>query len=186
LEKKAEGRCMSKLAALATAVAVVVAVPTAAAYDLPLGATYDLPADLLAFIASTPSSKDFAVGSGRLAKGQPADGFNISAHGSPTDATGSVKFNSPTLGEIRGDVDCLAVSGNTAGVSGPITSPTNSTFERFIIGIEDNGEPSSPVRDRAVLILSTDPVVLPDCGLGDLLSTGAQSIIQGNLVVKDR
>jgi hypothetical protein len=178
---------MSKLAALAAVLALVAAVPTAAAYDLPLGVSYDLPDDLLAFIAATPSSKDFAVGSGRFAKGQPADGFNISAHGSPLDAKGHVKFNSPTFTvEIRGEVDCLTVSGNTAGVSGPITSPTDTGFDRFIVGIEDNGEPSSPVRDRAILILSTDPVVAPDCGLGDLLGPEAQNIVQGNLVVKDR
>jgi hypothetical protein len=176
---------MSKLAALAAVLALVAAVPTAAAYDLPLGTTYDLPAELLAFIASTPSSKDFAVGSGRFSKGQPADGFNISAHGSPTDAKGSVKFNSPTFGEIHGEVDCLTVSGYSAGVSGTITRPTDTGFERFIVGIQDNGEPSSPVRDQAILILSTDPVVLPDCGLGDLLD-GAPPIVQGNLVVKDR
>jgi hypothetical protein len=177
---------MSKLAALAAALALVAAVPTAAAYDLPLGATYDLPADLLAFIASTPSSKDFAVGSGRFSRGQPREGFNISAHGSPTDAHGHVKFTDPILGEVRGEVDCLAVSGNTAGISGTVTSAADPELEAFIVGIRDNGEPNNSPRDQAILALSTDPIVIPDCGLGDFIADGAPEIVQGNLVVKDR
>jgi hypothetical protein len=177
---------MSKFAALAAALALAAVVPTAAAYDLPLGTTYDLPEELLAFIAATPASKDFAVGSGRFSKGQAAEGFNISAHGSPADAHGHVKFTDPILGEVRGEVDCLAVSENTAGISGRITGAADPELEAFIVGIRDNGEPSSSPRDQAILALSTDPIVIPDCGLGDFLADGAPAIVQGNLVVKDR
>lgn len=177
---------MSKLAALAAALALVAAVPTAAAYDLPLGATYDLPADLLAFIASTPPEKDFAVGSGRFAKGQPADGFNISAHGSPAEANGHVRLRMPDGTEHRAEVDCVEVSGNTAGVSGFFDDPPDPDFPRFIVGLQDNGEPSDPVRDRAFVAMSTDPLTEPLCGVGTLLSIAAQDIVQGNIVVKDR
>jgi hypothetical protein len=176
---------MSKLAALAAALALVATVPTAAAYDLPLGATYDLPADLLAFIASTPSSKDFAVGSGRFAKGQPADGFNISAHGTPSDAKGHVKFNSPEFLEVRGTVTCVYVNGNQAGVSGVLDQEFDG-FTHFAVGLEDNGEPKGVIPDRAVLVRQNAPILDLDCGLAFAFVEGGPPIVQGNIVVKDR
>jgi hypothetical protein len=178
---------MSKFAALAAVLTLAAAVPTAAAYDLPLGVSYDLPEELLAFIAATPPDKDFAVGSGRFAPGQPADGFNISAHGSMGDVKGSVRLRSPLFGEFRGTVDCLSVVGNQAGMSGPLENPPadNPTITHFIIGVEDNGEPTAVPRDRAVLLISEAPV-LPMCGVGTALADDGRVITQGNIVVKNR
>jgi hypothetical protein len=176
---------MSKLAALAAALALVAAVPTAAAYDLPLGVTYDLPEELLAFIAATPSSKSFAVGSGRFSKGQPADGFNISAHGSPWDAKGTVRFKSADFLEVRGTVTCVFVSGTRAGVSGELDQPFQG-FTHFAVGMEDNGEPNGAFPDQAILVRRTAPLLDADCGLDYAFSFGALPIEQGNIVVKDR
>jgi hypothetical protein len=176
---------MSKLAALAAVLALSAAVPTAAAYELPLGVSYDLPDELLAFIAATPSSKDFAVGSGRLFKGQPVDGFNISARGTPLDAQGTVKFRSPSFLEVRGTVTCVFVTGNRAGVSGVLDQPFDG-FTHFSVGLEDNGEPSGPMKDRAALVRDTAPIVEADCGLAFAFSGGSLPIEQGNIVVKKR
>jgi hypothetical protein len=177
---------MSKFAALAAVLALAAAVPTAAAYDLPLGETYDLPEELLAFIAATPPEKDFAVGSGRFTKGQPADAFNLSAHGSPTDAHGHVRFNVVDFAEEHGRVDCLFVMGNRAAAAGAFTDPSGP-FTDFTIVVEDNGEPGKGSPDQALLLLEAPPLGALDCGLEDaLLLSALLPIEQGNIVVKDR
>jgi hypothetical protein len=181
---------MSKSAALAAVLALAVAVPSAAAYDLPadlIGVSYDLPDELLAFIAATPSSKDFAVGSGKLSKTQQgvADQFNFSARGTPSDATGHVRFNSSTFAETRGTVDCLFVFGNRAAVAGTFDDPPNELFPFFVIAVVDNGEPgSSP--DQALLNMFDVHPGNADCGLFILETVVAPTIAQGNIVVKDR
>ena len=167
---------MKRSLALFVAVLVASLVPGTAA-------AYLLSTELLAFIASVPAGNDFAVGEGKFSKGQPADQFNVAAHGSPTDAKGHVRFNSAIFGEARGDVDCLFVMGNKAGIAGTFDEPIDPQFPFFVLAVEDNGEPSSLVRDRAVLAQGTQPPG-PNCGLETIAF--AQPIIQGNIVVKDR
>jgi hypothetical protein len=146
-------------------------------------AAYLLSAELLAFIASVPATNDFAVGEGKFSKGQPAEQFNIAAHGSPIYAKGHVRFNSDSFGEARGEVDCLLVSGNQAGIAGTFDDPPDDQFPYFVVAVEDNGEPSGASPDRAVLIEITAPPG-PDCGLSTV--GFATTIRQGNIVVKDR
>ena len=146
-------------------------------------AAYLLSTELLAFIASVPASNDFAVGEGKFSKGQPAEQFNITAHGSPTSAKGHVRFNSASFGEARGEVDCLNVSGNQAGIAGTFDEPPDEQFPYFIVAVEDNGEPRGTSPDRAVLGQLAAPPGL-DCGLSAVLF--AAQIQQGNIVVKDR
>jgi hypothetical protein len=173
-----------KFAAVSAALACAIAAPTATALE-----TYDLPADLLAFIASVPPTNDFAVGSGRFGKGQLAEGFNLSAHGSGLDAKGQVHFESAFLGgDFRGKVDCLVVSGDQAGLSGPLDEPPadNPTVTHFIIGVQDLGEPRGTPVDRAVISHATSPPMGALCGVGNLLGDEGAPITQGNIVVKDR
>ena len=146
-------------------------------------AAYLLSTELLAFIASVPASNDFVAGEGKFSKGQPADQFNVSAHGSPTNAKGHVRFNSAGFLEARGEVDCVNVSGNQAGVAGTFDEPPDPDFPYFVLAVEDNGEPRGTPPDRAVLAQVTAPPGL-DCGLSAVLL--AAQIQQGNIVVKDR
>jgi hypothetical protein len=146
---------------------------------------YLLPADLLAFIASVPSSHDFAVGEGKFSKGQPADQFNIAAHGSPTDAKGHVRFNSTGFAEARGEVDCLFVTGNKAAIAGTFDEPLDGQFPYFIVAVQDNGEPGGGVPDQAVLApINAHPGTV-DCGFAATIEL-TTPIVQGNIVVKDR
>jgi len=147
-------------------------------------AAYLLSPELLAFIASVPATNDFAVGEGKFSKGQPAEQFNIAAHGSPIAAKGHVRFNSATFVEARGEVDCLLVSGNQAGIAGTFDDPPDEQFPYFVVAVEDNGEPSGGASpDRAVLSQSDHPPGA-DCGLSTV--EFATTIRQGNIVVKDR
>ena len=151
-------------------------------------AAYLLSTELLAFIAAVPASNDFAVGEGKFSKTArgEAEQFNFAAHG-PVNAKGHLRVNSATLGEGRGRVTCLFVSGNSAGVAGTFDEPLGGQFTHFALGVVDNGEPSdAPPEDRAAILLSTSSLGGADCSLADALSFGSLPIEQGNIVVKDR
>ena len=150
-------------------------------------AAYLLSTELLAFIASVPATNDFAVGEGKFSKGQPAEQFNVAAHGSPMIANGHVRFNSATIGEARGEVDCLFVMGNKAGIAGSFDEPLGGQYPYFILGVEDNGEPrKGGPADQALLAGQLTDTGDLDCGLAAALDIGTQPIVQGNIVVKDR
>lgn len=156
-------------------------------------AQYQLSQPLLDFIADTPDSQDLAVGEGKTAftvKGQSVQ-VTFSAHGTPADASGSVVYHldlpDATVDE-HGKVDCLAVSGNRAAISGsfenPVVGPSGEEGRYFILAVEDNGEPSA-----------TNPIpdfVDPGFGFFQPVScalfepAAATPILQGNVVVMNR
>ena len=171
-----------KAAALAALLALGVAVPAAQA-------TYALSTELLAFIASVPPTNSFAVGEGKFAKGQPGDQFTFSAHGpgmGTYGARGSVRFRTTLFGTLRGSVDCLVVAGNQAGISGRLDEPPDPQVPRFVLAVEDNGEPGGELPDRATVAIGTASQVEADCGLAFLEAPLGDPIVQGNIVVKDR
>jgi len=113
--------------------------------------------------------------------------FTITAHGMPGDAQGTVRVNAPSFA-WRGDVECLFVLENRAAASGTLDEPVrqgNLVFPYFLAYVEDNGEPSDAVPDRALVVATTFSVAgSPDCGLS-LGSLGPAPLAQGNVVVKD-
>ena len=145
-------------------------------------------AALLAFNASAATSNDFARGEGKFSKGQPAEQFQFSADGSPTSTRGSVRFNSASLGEARGTVDCLFVSGNQAAVAGSFEQPLGGQYQFFVLAVQDNGDARKGVpADQAVLIGESTHTEDADCGLATAISLGPLPVIaQGNITVKDR
>jgi hypothetical protein len=172
-----EGRKMKRSLALFVAVFVASLVPGTAA-------AYLLSTELLAFIALVPAGNDFAVGEGKFSKtirGE-AEQFSVAAHGSPMDAKGHVRFNSASFGEARGEVDCLKVASNKAGIAGAFDDPPDEELPFFVVAVEDNGEPNGLTADRAVLVQSSEQPI--DCGFS--LVGFAAPIAQGNVVVKDR
>ena len=143
---------------------------------------------LVASNASAATSNDFARGEGKFSKGQPAEQFYFSADGSPTSAKGSVRFNSASLGEARGTVDCLFVSGNKAAMAGSFEQPLGGQYPFFVLAVQDNGDARKAVAaDQAVLIGESTHTGDADCGLTTATSLGPMPlIVQGNLTVKDR
>jgi hypothetical protein len=150
---------------------------------------YALSPELLAYIASVPASDDLAVGEAKFMKTNM--GMNVqvtfSAHGSPVDASGNVRFNFSPDTEGRGTVDCLFVSGNNAGLSGPLSQPivipNFGTVDHFHITAQDNGEPNGSTPDLASVVFfrtTTPPVSCTQAPfpLGP--------IVQGNIVIEDR
>ena len=113
--------------------------------------------------------------------------FTIASHGIPGDAQGTVRVNAPSFG-WRGDVECLFVVGNRAAASGTLNEPVrqgNLVFPYFLAYVEDNGESSGAVPDRALVVATTFSLASsPDCGLS-LGSLGPTPLAQGNVVVKD-
>lgn len=166
---------------LAAGVAVL-----AAAFAIPGSATgYVLSEDLIALLETAPVSRGVAVGEGKLAEGQPSDQFRIAAHGTPSDARGSVRFNTDGFAEVRGNVTCVFVFGAVAGVSGTLERPIGD-FGYFAIAVADNGEPGGSTPDAALYELRDVPAWGGDCGLVALLSLGAPPILQGNVVLKNK
>lgn len=168
---------MKRTVALFVAVILAALVPSTAA-------AYLLSTELLAFIASVPAGNDFAVGEGKFSRTSRGEGeqFNFAAHG-PLNAKGHFRINSATLGEGRGRVMCLSVSGNSAGISGTFDEPVGGQYTHFSLGVIDNGEPSGAPADRAAVLLSTTSL---DCSLAAVFAFGSLPIEQGNIVVKDR
>jgi hypothetical protein len=177
-----KGRKMKRsFTVFALALALAALVPGAAA-------AYLLSDELLAFIASVPPTRDLAAGEGKFSRGQPAQQFNVAAHGGPLDATGNVRFNSEGFAEVKGTVDCLFVTGNRAGVAGVLAQGIgpSGAFRFFVLALEDNGEPGGAVPDRATFEVSTAHTSAADCGLADAIGLGSTPIVQGNIVVMDR
>jgi hypothetical protein len=170
----------SLVAGAAAALAAVGIPATAAAYELS--------ADLLEVLATAPVSKGVAVGEGKFAKGQPADQFHVSSHGTPTDAKGSIRLNQEGFAEVRGQVNCVYVYGSMAGVAGTLDQPVGPAgeFTYFALAVVDNGEPGGGTPDQAIYEVRDTPAWSWDCGLFGLLSLGAPPILQGNIVVKTK
>jgi hypothetical protein len=148
-------------------------------------AAYVLSDDLLAVLASAPTSRGVAVGEGKFAKGHPHDQFHVAAHGTPSEARGHVRLNQEGFAEVRGRVECVFVFGALAGIAGTLEQPIDE-YNYFAVALVDNGEPGGPSSDAGLYELRTTPSMGGDCGLVALLTLGAPGILQGNIVVKTK
>jgi hypothetical protein len=91
---------------------------------------------------------------------------------------------------IHGDVDCLAIMGNQAWVSGPITKyivngqslPT--TNRTFLVRVEDNGEGATEPPDRASFIAEPLIPIPQRCRLRAALVMSVNE--NGNIQVEQR
>ena len=104
------------------------------------------------------------------------------AHGTPADAHGTVRFDAPGLFlGPRGSVDCVAVAGNRATVSGVLDEPGPGLEGPFYaLSVEDNGSPGTE-GDRISVGTSRFPV---DCALGNEFPP-VFPVSRGNVVVRD-
>jgi|1185.fasta_scaffold372581_2 hypothetical protein len=110
---------------------------------------------------------------------------NFTAQGTPADPQGNVRIRQfHQLVDSRGSVDCVAVDGNRATISGRLENPSPATDGPiYAILIEDNGSPGSGGvnPDRMHIAYGRFPV---DCTLGNLFPP-AFPVARGNVVVKD-
>ncbi len=132
---------------------------------------------------------DFTSGSATYCLNETCDETaNWTAHGSPDDARGHVRFNAPELFMVtRASVDCLAVRDNRAVVSGVLERPHPGLEGPFYaLILEDNGPPraNDPNPDRMVIGTSRNPV---DCEEGfEFNFPPPFEVARGNVVVMDR
>lgn len=118
-----------------------------------------------AMVAGGPS----ASGHGNLTIGGELRTFSFTAvtHRDGT-VTGQGQLNNRQQGvKLHLTIDCLLVSGNTASVSGTVTSVSGPTAvqvgDRFIFRVVDNGEGSKAPPDTISLVFSFPPSVMIDC-----------------------
>ena len=129
--------------------------------------------------------RDFASGSGKFNFGIGFGQANFTGHGTPADANGHIRFDiEGTLFEsLEAKVDCVAVNGNRAALSGTLREPpANAPYlTRVVLYVEDNGQPQDET-DSAYGELSGGPPI--DCTLFQDANIG-DNIEQGNVIVKD-
>jgi len=146
-----------------------------AAIALLVGAACAFPASALA----TP--EDFATGAFKTSIFGGLKG-SFTAHGTPLSAHGQIHFDQDIPGspfsQLTGTVDCAFVHGNSATITGRLTSGGGgNTF--FQLGVTDNGGPSQAVPDAFNLFLT--PFELR-CNFP---LDGVLAIEQGNIIVND-
>jgi hypothetical protein len=107
-------------------------------------------------------------------------------HGTPADGRGNAHIRQPGLFvDSKATVDCVAVDGNRATVSGRVHKPSPATDgEFYAITVEDNGPPSAndPDPDRIQVGYTFLPV---DCEAANQFGA-AFPVSRGNAVVMDR
>lgn len=126
---------------------------------------------------------DFTSGSASFVCLQNCGGHvSFTGHGTPTDAHGNVHFDAPGLFlGPRGSVDCVAVAGNRATVSGVLEKPGPGLEGPFYaLEVEDNGSPGAG-RDRIQVGTSRFPV---QCAFGNEFPP-VFPVERGNVVVQD-
>ena len=103
---------------------------------------------------------------------------------------GSFTITYPDGTSVAGNVTCLAVTGNTAYVTGKITEssgprsvPNNWPVGNFlIVGVQDNGEPGTSGPDK----LNFSPGFATDPGCGpNSAAVPVLNIVKGNYKVSD-
>jgi hypothetical protein len=145
-----------------------------------------LPPELAALDAPDPR-QSVALGAGKA--GIVGEWTNIAAHSGPLGENARGQFHSkvtsgPLSGfEIRGEVTCLTVVGNQAGIGGIITELVNNPTQipdphGFIYTVEDNGNQQVlPDRVGTILLLSNPPLGCPP-------GSTAIPLSEGNFVVR--
>jgi hypothetical protein len=142
---------------------------------------------------SAKSSAEHLVGEGKYSattRGVSRQ-LVVSAHGIPGDAHGNARINFTGFNEQQWSVECLFSTGNRAIASGTLDEPLELgglSFPYFEILVEDNGEPSDAIADRALVLVSTFSFAdAPDCGLAFVAALGPTvALEQGNVLLKDR
>lgn len=132
------------------------------------------------------SSQPQLTGAGKFVETDHGQSFmvNVSAHGTPADADGHVRFVAETPYyqiDVHGRVDCLFVNGNRATATGPLDKAVqigNAFYDHFILYAQDNGEPGGGVPDGGLMAYSQGP---RDCR--QFYRT--IPLEQGNIVIKD-
>jgi len=131
--------------------------------------------------------RDFASGSGKFNFGIGFGQVNFTGHGTPADANGHIRFDieGTAFEGLEAKVDCVAVNGNRAALSGTLKEPPAKLpyITRVLLYVEDNGQPQDET-DRAYGLLTEGPPI--DCAL--FLNPNpnfAENIEQGNVIVKD-
>jgi hypothetical protein len=141
----------------------------------------------LAFAGS--ANADFAAGGGKTV----TDIFNLSAHGGPLgeNASGQTHAKGNPSGpidfEIRGDVTCMRVIGNTAVIGGPLTHfeqagfPNINLYHGYTFYVTDNSMLGIPDAISYQFVTAVPP---PVCPLPSPVFT-IFPLMQGNVVVRD-
>jgi hypothetical protein len=80
-------------------------------------------------------------------KDHARDAFSFRAEGTPSQATGRLRIDPGSSPRIEGTVDCLAVRGRRAALTGRLTPPV-AGFEFFRLMVEDNGPTERRPRDK--------------------------------------
>jgi hypothetical protein len=139
-----------------------------------------------------------AVGGGRTVPCVPgficlAGSISFAAQDGPSGPRGSyhrlIRTETGTSVNLRGEVDCLLVVGNTATISGDIVQEsTGAGIERFMIIAVDNGPPEQGTATDAVTEhfftagSVTDPVTCLTTGSG---GGSVAPLMGGNITVHD-
>jgi hypothetical protein len=135
--------------------------------------------------AALADNGDLAAGSGQIGQfGEPR--VNVSAKETTNGYQGQFNIRYPNGTYVKGDVTCLYVQGNQAYIIGQIDKTEGSTSfaegQYIVIGIQDNGEPSSVPPD--MLNFSPGMNTEPACGPNGA-ATPVIPIVSGNFEVKD-
>lgn len=135
--------------------------------------------------ASAAPPRPFAVGSGKFGLVGVFEGsFNFSAHyqGNGT-ISGHILVQTEVAGvgiNLYADVTCLTVTGNTAVIGGIVRNPVG-LVNALVLGVGDNGEPSSTTNPDQVTAL---PITNVPANLCAAPVPPLAPVTQGNVVVK--
>lgn len=137
--------------------------------------------------AASAAGTDFASGSASYVCGGTGCGADVAftGHGTPADAWGTMKVNlDEGVVRSRGSVDCVAVAGKRAVISGVLENPHPGLEGPFYsVIVDDNGpaRPGSANPDRLSFATARFPVT---CELG-LEFPATFPVSRGNIVVRD-
>jgi len=117
----------------------------------------------LALAASLTLALGVASGSANLpapkVTGSGKDGYGLEFSfraATPAAPVGHAQFETYSFGEPEGDVDCLAIQGRKAGLSGEMETPT-SGLTHFMIIVNDRRKRDGRIRDRVVTWMRSGP-----------------------------
>ena len=127
--------------------------------------------------AAPDGAADFASGGGQVANGTV---FSFGAYGQPGAATGNGYFTFGSKGARNATVDCLYVDGNSATLSGRLSSPVSGNT-RFELSIRDGGPNSAD--DHVYMVLNKLAAPLAKCGFAKFKLGPA--FTQGGITIQD-
>lgn len=84
--------------------------------------------------------------------------FAFEAAGTRKKADGRARFDLSNLGSLEGTVDCLAIEGNRATLSGTLDRPVDGYYTHFALVAEDNAPAQQPSADTYWPFISHAPI----------------------------